>query len=405
MDPDHASPEIGVRHAKRAARDVLWAFLKLGLTSFGGPIAHIGYFREEFVVRRKWVDEHDFADLVALSQFLPGPASSQVGFAIGLREGGFSGGLAAFIGFTAPSAILMLAAALGIGLLPSEIRTRVFHGLVLVAVPVVAHAIVGMARRLCNHWVTAFLAIAAAIVLVGFNQPWAQPAVIAAGAVIGLWLPAPDTPALPALRRAIPRVAIACLSAFAGLLVLLPILAAVVPAPGIVVADAFYRSGALVFGGGHVVLPLLEAETVGRHWLDTRTFLSGYGAAQALPGPLFAFGAFLGAASNTGLAPVAGGFVALVAVFLPGLLVMAGALPLWGAVKSERWANGMVRGASAAVVGVLAAAFYQPVLTSGVLSPADALIAAAGLAALLARAPPWLVVVMVAAAGAYSSAG
>ncbi|HOZ28976.1 MAG TPA: chromate efflux transporter [Hyphomonadaceae bacterium] len=398
-EPERAIP------AKRSPLAVLLAFLQLGLTSFGGPVAHIGYFRHAFVVRRAWLTEQEFADLVALGQFLPGPASSQVGFAIGLREAGLAGGIAAFVGFTAPSAILMLAAAAGLGLLPDGVRAAVFHGLVLVAVPTVAHAVTGMARSLCNTITTAIMAIVSASMLLLVSQVWAQPAVIAAGALAGLMLIRGKSPPQEARAIRVPGTAIACLAAFAALLVALPLAAQLTGSPTLLVADAFYRSGALVFGGGHVVLPLLEAETVGRHWLDTETFLSGYGAAQALPGPLFSFAAYLGATADTGLGPMAGGLIALVAIFLPGLLVMAGALPMWGAIRSRAWATGMMRGASAAVVGVLAAALYTPVLTSGVRSPLDAAIAGVGFVALMARAPPWLVVVGVALAGAYSSLG
>lgn len=403
--PEQDAQPGQVTPARRSALAVFIAFLRLGLTSFGGPVAHIGYFRQAFVVRRAWLTEQEFADLVALGQFLPGPASSQVGFAIGLREAGLTGGIAAFVGFTAPSALLMLAAAFGLGLLPNNIKSAVFHGLVLVAVPTVAHAVTGMARSLCNTVTTAILAAISAGVLLLVSQVWAQPAVIATGALAGLVLIRGKAQSQAAPPSRIPKTAIACLAAFAALLAVLPIAASLTARPELQVADAFYRSGALVFGGGHVVLPLLEAETVGRHWLDAETFLSGYGAAQALPGPLFSFAAYLGAASATGLAPVTGGLIALAAIFLPGLLVMAGVLPMWSAIRSRAWAAGMMRGAGAAVVGVLAAALYSPVLTTGVKSPLDAVIATIGFAALMARAPPWLVVAGVALAGAYSSLG
>ncbi len=390
----------------RSALAVFVVFLRLGLTSFGGPIAHIGYFRDTFVGRRKWLSEREFADLVAICQVLPGPTSSQVGFAIGLHAAGPAGGLAAFLGFTAPSAVLMFTAAFGLSALPADLRTPIFHGLVLVAVPVVAHAVAGMARTLCNRWATAMLGIGALLVLLLVRQAWAQPMVVAGGALIGLLLPAREpTPSIivhPARNRV---AALGCLGVFAGLMIALPLIRAAIPLPAIAVADSFYRSGALVFGGGHVVLPLLEAETVARGWVSAETFLSGYGAAQALPGPLFAFAAYLGAASVTGLQPLAAGLIALGALFLPGLLLVAGALPLWASVRAHALTGRLTAGASAAVVGVLAAALYRPVVTAAVLSPADAVIAIAGLAALLARAPVWLVVVAVAAGGAYSSAG
>ncbi|MFT3722860.1 MAG: chromate efflux transporter [Hyphomonadaceae bacterium] len=403
MAPDTARPEHEGR-PKGSALSVFLAFLRLGLTSFGGPIAHLGYFRAAFVTRWKWLGEEAFADLVAVCQILPGPTSSQVGFAIGLQRAGPLGGLAAFAGFTAPSALLMIAAALGASSLPADLRTRVFHGLVLVAVPIVAQAVIGMARTLCNTAATAALAIAALIALLLVQQAFMQPLVIALGALAGLLLPARE----PAASQAAPAPrgpAFVCLGLFAALLVGLPLLHAITPAPGVAVADAFYRSGALVFGGGHVVLPLLEAETVGRGWISADNFLSGYGAAQALPGPLFAFAAYLGAASDTGLAPLAASLIALLAVFLPGLLLAAGVIPLWTSIRTHAWVSRLAAGASAAVVGVLAAALYRPVFVSAVLTPVDALIAITGLAALLLRAPVWLVVVSVTLLGAYSSAG
>ncbi len=403
MEPDAARPEHEGR-PRGSALSVFLAFLRLGLTSFGGPIAHLGYFRTAFVARRKWLSEQAFADLVAVCQILPGPTSSQVGFAIGLQRAGPLGGLAAFAGFTSPSALLMIAAALGASSLPADLRTRVFHGLVLVAVPIVAQAVIGMARTLCNSVATAALGVVALITLLLVQQAWMQPLVIAFGALAGLLLPAREPAASHALTA--PRgQAFVCLGLFAALLVGLPLLHAVTSAPVVAVADAFYRSGALVFGGGHVVLPLLEAETVGRGWISAENFLSGYGAAQALPGPLFAFAAYLGATSDTGLSPPAASLIALLAVFLPGLLLAAGVIPLWTSIRTHASVCRLAAGASAAVVGVLAAAFYRPVFVSAVLTPADAIIAVAGLAALLLRAPVWLVVVAVALCGAYSSAG
>lgn len=405
MEPGQP-PDAARDRPDGSALAVFAAFLRLGLISFGGPIAHLGYFRADFVGRRKWLSEQAFADLVAICQVLPGPTSSQVGFAIGLQRAGPAGALAAFAGFTAPSAIVMFVAALGLQALPADARTRVFHGLALIAVPVVAHAVIGMGRALCNRFATAGLALSALVVLLIAQQAWAQPLVVVCGALAGLLLPAPEpTPAI-ALHAAPNRLgAVACLSLFAGLLVMLPLAHALFSDPVIAVADAFYRPGALVFGGGHVVLPLLEAETVARGWISRDIFLSGYGAAQALPGPLFAFAAFLGAASDTGLQPLAGSLVASLALFLPGLLLVAGALPLWASVRSHALAGRMTAGASAAVVGVLAAALYRPVITSAVLTPLDAVIALAGLAALLVRAPAWLVVIGTLLAGAYSSVG
>lgn len=391
---------------QRSAGCLFLVFLRLGLTSFGGPIAHLGYFREAFVVRRKWLDERSYAALVGLCQILPGPASSQVSFAIGLREGGIGGALAAFIGFTLPSALLMFAAASGLALMPADTREPLFHGLVLVAVPVVAHAVIGMAQRLCRGALTASIALAVAAALISSDLPWLAPALILAGGLAGIALlrdaesagglgPAPLSEA----------AGLACLAAFLVLLIGLPALAALAPSAELRLADAFYRTGALVFGGGHVILPLLETETVAHGWIAAEPFLAGYGAAQALPGPLTSFAAYLGAASNTGIDPTLASLIALIAIFAPGFLLVAGVLPFWNDLAGRSWMAGMAAGSGAAVVGVLAAALWRPVISSAVLGPADAGIALAGLAALLLRAPVWLVVLGVAAAGAYSSAG
>jgi chromate transporter len=391
---------------RRPAGLLFFVFLRLGLTSFGGPIAHLGYFREAFVVRRKWLDEHSYAALVGLCQILPGPASSQVGFAIGLREGGIGGALAAFIGFTLPSALLMFAAAWGLALLPGDIRAPLFHGLVLVAVPVVAYAVIGMAQRLCRGVLTAGIALAVAAALISLDLPWLAPALILAGGLMGIALlreagSAGDLGPAPLTKAA----GLACLAAFLVLLIGLPALAALAPLAGLQVADAFYRTGALVFGGGHVILPLLETETVARGWIGAEPFLAGYGAAQALPGPLTSFAAYLGAASNIGIDPRLASLIALIAIFAPGFLLVAGVMPFWRGLARRRWMAGMAAGSGAAVVGVLAAALWRPVISSAVLGPSDAVIALAGLIALLARTPVWMVVAGVALAGAYSSAG
>jgi chromate transporter len=391
---------------RRSAFHVFRVFLFLGLTSFGGPIAHLGYFRDAFVARRRWLDDVAYAELVALCQILPGPASSQVGFAIGLREAGLSGALAAFLGFTLPSALLMLLAAFGLGLLPETIRAPLFHGLILVAVPVVAHAVIGMAMKLCNRPDTGAIGVAALGVLLAIDQPWLQPAVILAGGLAGVALirsaPRANSELVINVTR---RLALACLALFAVLLIALPVVAGLTGSTAFGFADGVYRSGAMVFGGGHVILPLLESETVGRGLLDSETFLAGYGAAQALPGPLSAFAGFLGAASATGLQPLLAGLIALAAIFAPGFLLLVGVLPFWTALSSRHWMAGLSAGAGAAVVGVLAAALWRPVITSAIATPADALIAAAGLAALFGRIPVWLVVLGVGLAGAYSSAG
>jgi chromate transporter len=379
-----------------ATLEVLLVFLRLGLTSFGGPVAHLGYFREAFVVRRRWIDEAGYADLVALCQFLPGPASSQVGFALGLKRAGLAGACAAWLGFTAPSAALMLAVAYGADTFATPTGQAVAHGLKLVAVAVVAHAVFGMARSLCTDWTTRALAVAATAATLAVATAWAAPAIIAAAGLVCLALAA-RAPAAPVPPVAATNPAWAPLALFAALLVALPLLA---PQGGAyAIADAFYRAGALVFGGGHVVLPLLDAETVGRGWLDAEAFLAGYGAAQAVPGPLFTFAAYLGAAGGP-MPGWTGGLVALVAVFAPGLLLVLAALPWWERLKAMPRARGFVRGANAAVVGVLAAALWSPVIATGVRGWPDALVAAAGFALLQwAKAPAWLVVILVAGAG------
>jgi chromate transporter len=405
-----------------ALADIFLTFLRLGLTSFGGPVAHLGYFRDAFVVRRKWIDEAGYADLVALCQFLPGPASSQVGFALGLKRGGPWGGVAAWLGFTAPSAIVMLAVAGGLAWFATPAGQAVAHGLKLVAVAIVAHAVLGMARSLVRNVVTGLIAIAACAALLFFPIVWMQPLVIVLGGLICVLRP-PPSPAAPVLppqageekrgavsssvqRSETGEVASAkpktegALFFFCALLLGLPFLATL--GGPFAIADAFYRAGALVFGGGHVVLPLLEAETVGRGWLGQDPSLAGYGAAQALPGPLFAFAAFLGASGGP-MPGVAGGLLALAFLFLPGLLLVAALLPHWEALKARPGAVRFVAGAGAAVVGVLAAALYDPVFTSAVRGWPDFAIVATGFALLQwAKAPAWLVVVIIAVAGAGS---
>lgn len=382
----------------RGAGEVLFEFLRLGCTSFGGPTAHLGYFRERFVARLSWLSERDYADLVALCQFLPGPTSSQVGFALGLRRAGALGGLAAWLGFTAPSALLMLAVAGGLTFFDTAAGRALAHGLALVSAAIVAHALFGMARALCTDRLTAALA-AASMALATFGGA-AAPAAIALGGAAGLILTrSAETPLAPAHAAAGWGTAAALLVVFAALLIGLPLAAEASPALALV--DAFYRSGALVFGGGHVVLPLLQGEAAAHAWMPADRFIAGYGAAQALPGPLFSFAAFVGAATATPLAGPIGGLIALGCIFLPGLLLTAAMLPVWTTLKARRGATGFVRGANAAVVGVLAAALYHPILTDAVRASPDAAVAAAGFVLLQAfRAPALLVVFAVAAAGA-----
>jgi chromate transporter len=383
-----------------SASEIFLAFLKLGLTSFGGPIAHLGYFRAEFVERRRWLSERAYVDLVALSQFLPGPASSQTGFAIGLMRGGRLGALAAWAGFTLPSAILMLLFAYGAGsLADSWWGVGLLHGLKLVAVAIVAQAILGMARSLCPDRPRASIATAALVLLLLAPGSLAQVGAIALGGVAGLALcrgggeAIADDLVMPVSRR----LGVACLAAFFALLAL-----SFVPVQDGMLAlfAAFYRSGALVFGGGHVVLPLLRDAVVAPGWVSDNAFLAGYGAAQALPGPLFTFAAYLGALSGSPPAGVAGALVALVAIFLPGMLALTGALPFWHELRALAQAQAAMRGVNAAVVGLLGAALYNPVWTSAVREPADFAVAATGFVLLVVwRARPLVVVLLSAAAG------
>ena len=378
--------------------EVLRVFLKLGLTSFGGPVAHLGYFRREFVVRRGWLDERAYAELVALSQFLPGPASSQTGFAIGLMRAGYLGGLAAWAGFTLPSAVAMTLFAYGEGALRGRAGDGLVHGLKLVAVPVVGLALLGMARSLAPDRPRATIAAFSLILLSCAPAAWAQIAVIVIGAVAGLVVcrntGEPDA-ALAETPISRPMGVI-----FAGLfLALLALSFAPARLGGAALAAAFYRSGALVFGGGHVVLPLLHAAVVDPGWVSDNAFLAGYGAAQAMPGPLFAFAAYLGAVAGVGPGGIAGAALALVAIFAPGLLLVMAALVLWPDLRARANARAAMAGVNAAVVGLLASAFYDPVWTSAIKGATDFAIAAAGFVALIVwRAPPLLVVLATAGA-------
>ncbi|AWL04475.1 chromate efflux transporter [Massilia oculi] len=386
-----------------SAWSIFWIFLKLGLTSFGGPIAHLGYFRNEFVLRRQWLDDARYGDLVALCQFLPGPASSQVGFALGvLRGGGLPGGLAAWVGFTLPSALLMFAFALGAAGLSGAAANGVVHGLKLVAVAVVAQAVWGMARTLTPDRRRIAIALAAIAIVILASGPAGQLAAIAAGAGAGYWL-CRGPVAQPGAELSVPigrRAGSAALVLFAVLLLGLALLAALTAYRPLALFDAFYRSGALVFGGGHVVLPLLQAETVASGSIPNETFLAGYGLAQALPGPLFAFAAFLGAQASMTASALAGAAIALLALFLPGLLLVYGTLPFWDRLRRHAAARHAMMGANAAVVGILAAALADPVWTGAVFDVRDAGIALAGFLLLVVwKAPPWIVVILSAAAG------
>jgi chromate transporter len=385
------------------AGEVFLAFLRLGLTSFGGPIAHLGYFRTEFVTRRGWLRDDEYADLVALCQVIPGPASSQVGFALGLRRAGVAGAFAAFLAFTLPSAVLMVAAALGARLIGGPVGTGAIEGLKIVAVAVVAHAVWGMAKTLTPDRARAGIAVVAALIallLAGWGGPVAA---IAFGVIAGVVLcrDAASAPAVAPSASGVPRLAgWVCLGVAATLLVGLPILTAITGWQPMALFDAFFRAGALVFGGGHVVLPLLEVAVVHPGWVGQGEFLAGYGIAQALPGPLFTFAAYLGFLADVGPGGIAGAAIALVAIFLPGFLLLTAALPLWDAFRQRTWSAPMLRGANAAVVGILAAALYTPVFTSAVVSPASFGLAVVCFVLLTAfRAPPWTVVLVGAAGG------
>ncbi len=382
--------------------EVLAAAGRLGITSFGGPIAHLGYFHAEYVVRRKWLDEQSYADLVALCQMIPGPASSQLGIAIGIHRAGVLGGLAAWIGFTLPSAIALVAfALLAHG---SGISAGWLHGLMVVAVAVVAQAVWTMARAMASDAPRATIAFAAAIVGILLPSSLTQVSIIVAGALAGLAFlrsPAGEEPVRSASFEGISRAAaFSCLAAFAVILLGLPALRAVTHSQFVAVVDSFYRSGSLVFGGGHVVLPLLQREVVPPGWVSDATFLSGYGAAQAVPGPLFTFAAYLGAVLGPAPKGVLGAGVALLAIYLPSFLLVIGLLPFYGALRARRSVRSALSGVNAAVVGILLAALYAPVWTSSILSPADfALGLAAFLLLMVWKVRPWIIVVGGAIAG------
>jgi chromate transporter len=388
-----AKPQI----ARGTPAEVLRAFARLGVSSFGGPIAHLGYFRHEFVTRRGWIDDAGYADLVALCQFLPGPASSQVGFSIGLARAGYLGGLAAWTGFTLPSALALTAFAYAASRLQGAVGEGLLHGLKLVAVAIVAQAVLGMARTLCPDAPRATIAAAALLAMSAAGGSVAQLWVLVAGGAAGLVccrssvaVPAASDAGSPVSHRA----AVCFLAAYFVLLGL-----SFAPAPSATVAlwDAIYRSGALVFGGGHVVLPLLRTAVVDPGWVSNDAFLAGYGAAQAVPGPLFSFAAYLGAAAGG----VLGAAVALVAIFVPGMLALMGTLPFWHTLRSRPLSRAAMAGVNAAVVGLLAAALYDLVWTSAVRTPLDFALAAAGFVLLVAwRTPPVWVVAAGAAAGA-----
>jgi chromate transporter len=383
--------------------EVFAAFLRLGLTSFGGPVAHLGYFHEEFVVRRKWLDEKTYVDLVALSQFLPGPASSKVGIAIGLSRAGYAGALAAWTAFTAPSAIALVAFGYGITSFGNALGSGWLHGLKVAAVAVVANAVLTMMRSLAPNRERATLAVAAAVLVLAMPSSFGQVIAIAAGALIGLVL---FRGAPPDHHTSLPHpvsrtAAIAAIVLFFAILIGLPFVTTAVPSHALQLFDVFYRSGSLVFGGGHVVLPLLQAAVVPPGWVSNDAFLAGYGATQAVPGPLFTFSAYLGTVMAPSPNGWQGALLCLGAMFLPAFLLVIGPLPFWDALRRQSWAQGELRGVNAAVVGLLLAALYRPVWTSGIGNAGDfALAVTAFLLLFMWRTPPWLVVVFCAIGGA-----
>lgn len=414
MTTADATPPARLRHAKDGGvTEVALTFLRLGCTSFGGPVAHLGYFRAELVEKRGWLDDAHYADLVALCQFLPGPASSQVVFALGMHRAGLLGALVASACFTLPSAVLITVLAYGVARAGDLHGAGWLHGLKLAAVAVVAQAVWGMGKKLCTDRARVSLCLASAAVLLAAPGAMAQLGVIAAGGLVG-WLLYRDhrdhrdsgdaaavTPEPPAGGGARGHLAAAAaLVTFAALLALLPALASASGSRSVAVFDSFYRSGSLVFGGGHVVLPLLRAEVVPRGWLSDDQFLAGYGAAQALPGPMFAFSAYLGAAMIPGPGKWMSAALCLVAIFLPAWLLIGGALPFWHRLRAKPAAQAALAGANASVVGVLLAALYSPVITEGVHGPKDVVAALVAFGLLEHwKAPPWLVVIAMAAAG------
>ena len=397
-----ANREIVRAHNYRSLREVFWVSTRLGLTSFGGPIAHLGYFHEEYVRRRKWLDEQSYADLVALCQFLPGPASSKLGIAIGVIRAAIPGGVLAWLGFTLPSALALVAFAYGVSMMGGATDSGWLHGLKVVAVAVVALAVWGMARMLCPDRPRATVAIVTAIVASASPTTWGQILPLIAAGFIGWRLFRPSERSPSALHVSAPisqRTGIISWVLFLGLLVGLPLVRQIAGGQALAVFDSFFRAGSLVFGGGHVVLPLLQAEVVGPGWVTNEAFVAGYGAAQAVPGPLFTFAAYLGFVMQPEPNDWIGAALALVAIFLPAFLMTIGALPFWDLLRTRTSFQSALRGINAAVVGLLIAALYHPVWTAAIHSPIDFGLGllAFGLLAFW-KWPPWLVVVLTALA-------
>lgn len=399
-------------HTSRVSEVSVWQvfliFLRLGLTSFGGPVAHLGFFREEFVARRKWMSDHQYADLVALCQFLPGPASSQVGLALGMSQRGYRGALAAWLGFTMPSALFLIAAAYGLTQ-AEALPPGLLSGLKIAAVAVVAQAVWSMAPNLCPDRPRQLIMLLVAAIVLLFPSALVQLGTLLLAAVAGFLLPPAEAPEPAAeaaeaetgtaSKRA--RWALGLLMAFAGIFVILPLLASTTGAAWLNLADTFYRTGALVFGGGHVVLPLLQSELVPTGWISEDLFLAGYGLTQAVPGPLFTFSAFVGAAADQPYPGWIAAMVCLLAIFLPSFLLVGGILPYWERLRQLQWVRQVLLGVNAAVVGLLLAALYQPVWTSAISGQASFVMLLLACAALFVlRLPVWLVVIIMAGAGA-----
>ena len=392
MDDARAGDE-GLRSSAWA---VFLAFLRLGFTSFGGPVAHLGFFRTEFVERRRWLSEEHYADIVALSQFLPGPASSKVGMIVGALRAGIPGVLAAWVGFTMPSALALIAFGYGVTLLGDLGGAPWLHGLKIVAVAVVAQAVWSMSRNLCPDRERLAIAAAALVLALAAPSTTGQVAAIVLGALVG-WraLPGEVVPLVPLPVRIGRTWSVVSLVLFFAILFGLPLAVSATGSHALAVFDAFYRSGSLVFGGGHVVLPLLQAATVPPGWLGNDAFLAGYGAAQAVPGPLFTFAAYLGTVMESAPNGLAGGLLCLFGIFLPSFFLAIGPLPFWNWFRQHPAMRSVLKGVNAAVVGLLLAALYDPVWTSAIHSAGDFAIAVVAMLLLVSwKVPPWLVVIL-----------
>jgi chromate transporter len=402
-DGDETAGNKLIRERNRGSLlEVLWVSTRLGLTSFGGPIAHLGYFHEEYVKRKQWIDEQSYADLVALCQFLPGPASSQVGIAIGIARARLIGGIAAWLGFTLPSALVLIVFGLGIGAFAGAADAGWLHGLKIVAVAVVAQAVWSMARSLCPDRERATIAILATIVTLAWSSAVGQLLSIAIAGIAGLvFFQSNASSTVSHMRFPVAKkTGIAAWIIFFALLTLLPLFRQLAPSHALEVFDSFFRVGSLVFGGGHVVLPLLQAEVVEPGWVTNQQFVAGYGAAQAVPGPLFTFSAYLGTVMGPEPNGWPGALLTLVAIFLPSFLLVTGALPFWNLLRSVPVFQSALKGINAAVVGLLLAALYNPVWTSAIYSPADFGLGLIAFALLMFwKFPPWLVVVLTAIGG------